>query len=101
MAQSQSDLQELLEALAGDGWSVYHTPPSVMNFPAIKYERDESWVSRADNLMYLFKKRYQVTVIDRKPDSAIPDLVEALPFCRFQRYYPKDGLNHWVYNLYF
>jgi len=72
-----------------------------MEFPCIKYERDNSWVSRADNLMYLFLKRYQVTVIDRDPDSAIPDLVEALPHTRFDRYYVAANLNHWVFNLYF
>lgn len=118
MARSQAELQEVFEAIggsvfpgevypgstlfpAGASFAVYFQPPPRMEYPCIKYERDESWVSRADNLMYLFKKRYQVTVIDRDPDSAIPDMVEALPFTRFQRFFPKDGLNHWVFSLYF
>lgn len=96
----RSDLQEILSELDGPE-EVYFQAPPRMVFPCIKYERDESWVSRADNLMYLFKKRYQVTVIDRNPDSEIPDQVEALPFTRFERFFVKDGLNHWVYNLYF
>lgn len=75
--------------------------PVLMEYPCIKYERDDSWVSRADNIAYLFLKRYQVTVIDRDPDSGIPDLVEALPYTRFDRYYVASNLNHWVYNMYF
>lgn len=101
MARSQQDLQTLLSEIPGvEG--VYMQPPSTgMEYPAIKYERDNSWVSHADNLMYFFLKRYQVTVIDRDPDSAIPDLVEALPHCGFDRYYVAANLNHWVYNMYF
>jgi hypothetical protein len=80
---------------------VYFQPPSKMEFPCIKYERDDSWTAFADNLLYFFKKRYLVTVIDRDPDSALPDLVEHLPYTEFQRHYARDGLNHWAYNLYF
>ncbi len=101
MARSQQDLQTLLSGIEGVQAAYLQPPSTGMDYPCIKYERDNSWVSRADNLMYLFFKRYQVTVIDRDPDSAIPDLVEALPHTRFDRYYVAANLNHWVYNLYF
>lgn len=100
MARSRTELQTLLEAIPGP-LAVYFQPPGGMEFPCIRYERDNSWISRADNRVYLFLKRYQVTVIDRDPDSAIPDLVEQLDHCRFDRFYKTEGLNHWVYNLYF
>ncbi len=100
MARAQSELQVILEGVAGVH-AAYFQPPPEMDFPCIKYERDSSWVSRADNILYFFLKRYQVTVIDRDPDSAIPDLVEALPHTRFDRFFIAGGLNHWVYNLYF
>jgi hypothetical protein len=51
--------------------------------------------------MYLLFKRYQVTVLDREPDSLIPDQVEALPHSRFDREYVVDGLNHFVFDLFF
>jgi hypothetical protein len=42
-----------------------------------------------------------VTVIDRNPDSELPDKVEELPFCRFDRFYATENLNHHVFNLFF
>jgi hypothetical protein len=72
-----------------------------MEYPCIVYTRDDSWVSRADNIMYLHKKRYTVTVIDRDPDSLIPDLVEGMPHTRFDRFFVSGGLNHTVFSLYF
>lgn len=100
MARSQSQFQTMLEGLV-DGLPVYFQPPTVMEDPCIKYERDNSRVLRADNLLYLFMKRYAVTVIDRDPDSAIPDLVEHLDYSSFDRHFKANGLNHWVFNLYF
>lgn len=72
-----------------------------MVYPCIRYNRDDSITFHADNLLYIFKKRYKVTVIDRDPGSGIPDLVEKLPYTAFDRFYPADGLNHFVFNLYF
>lgn len=100
MAQSQSSLQTMLEEVEGPE-AVYMQPPTVMKFPCIKYERDSSKVVHADDIKYMFMKRYQITVIDRDPDSPIPDRVENLEHCAFVRWFIKDGLNHWVYSLYF
>jgi hypothetical protein len=46
-------------------------------------------------------KQYQVTVIDRNPDSELPDMVEELPLCSFDRYFAADSLNHYVFTLFF
>lgn len=102
MARSQSQLQSILENL--DGVQAAYFQPKMndkLAYPCIIYERDDSFVSHADNVKYVFYKRYTVTVIDRKPDSLIPDLVEQLPFTRFDRKFTRDGLNHTVFNLYF
>lgn len=101
MARSQAELQEVLESLDGPLDVYFQAPPS-MQFPCIKYERSSpSDVSHADNIKYLLKKGYQVTVIDRDPLSPIPDQVEELPHCRFERFYKADGLNHFVFQLFF
>lgn len=100
MARSQAELQQVLEAVMGSG-DVFMQAPTVLPAPCIKYERSQSKVSYADNVKYLFHRRYQVTVIDRDPDSPIPDRVEALEHCSFDRFFVANGLNHWVYNLYF
>lgn len=49
----------------------------------------------------MHKKRYQVTVVDKNPDSVIHEKVLKLPLCKFDRHYNKDNLNHDVYTLYF
>lgn len=107
MARSQSQLQLLLEDLMGGAedetkkLKVYFQAPTTMDYPCIKYERAQSRSFHADNLLYLLYKRYTVTVIDRDPDSLIPDQVEALPHSRFDRFYVVDGLNHFVFDLFF
>ena len=93
-------LQSLLELIVEN---VYFQPPSnfQLQFPCIIYERNGSETERADNTSYLHAKRYQVTVIDRNPDSILPDKVEELPLCSFDRFFTAESLNHHVYNLFF
>ena len=72
-----------------------------MNYPAIVYQRDALDSKFAGNRPYSLTKRYEVTIIDRDPDSSIPDRVAALPLSSFSRHFVVDNLNHDVYTLYF
>jgi len=72
-----------------------------MKYPCIVYNRDFADTQFAGNNPYNYVKRYQVTVIDRDPDSVIPDKVAALPMCLFNRFFVANNLNHDVFNLYF
>lgn len=102
MARSQSQLHLVLEGLEGVE-DAYFQPKMNQDlvYPCIVYERDDSFAGYADNVKYVFYKRYTVTVIAREPDSLIPDLVEQLPLTRLDRKFTRDGLNHTVFNLYF
>jgi hypothetical protein len=96
------DLQEKLKDLLGSNNVYFQPPPSVvMQYPCIVYQRDSAVAVFADNQLYKNKKRYQVTVIDKDPDSDIPDKVAALPLCSYDRFFTADSLNHDVYNLFF
>jgi hypothetical protein len=97
---SRLALQELLEGITEH---VYFQPPSniKMQYPCIIYKRDGSWTQYAENGQYLHSKRYQVTVVDRTPDTDLPDTVEKLPFCTIDRSYSTEGLNHYVFTLFF
>ena len=97
---SRLQLQADLEAITPH---VYFQPPNnlEMLFPCIRYARDDVDVKFAGNRPYTHTKRYQVTVIDRNPDSEIPDEVMELPLCTFDRYFPADNLNHYVFTLFF
>jgi hypothetical protein len=96
------DLQALLERIPGPTAVFFQAPQNVaLEYPVILYSRDYAVTKFANNLPYRFTKRYQVIVIDRNPDSEIPDKVAALPLCTFNRHYVADELHHDVYNLYF
>jgi hypothetical protein len=96
------ELQTALEGLQ-EGLSVYFQPPSnvEMTYPAIVYNRDYRYAGWADNSPYATRTRYQVTVIDRDPDSLIPDKVGSFPLSTYVRHFTIDQLNHDIYDLYF
>lgn len=100
---SRLELHTLLGELLGKPSQVYFQPPAskVMVYPAIVYERDNIESTFADNKPYRHVKRYQITVIDRDPDSVIPDKISQLPLSRFVRHFASDSLNHDIFNLYF
>ncbi len=95
-------LHEILCEILGSR-NVYYQPPETvkMNYPAIVYGLDDMESTFADDGVYLLKRRYAVTVIDKNPDSPLVDKVAVLPSCRFNRHYEKDHLNHDVFTLYF
>lgn len=82
---------------------VYFQPPESVHleYPCIIYKRDNIWTEFANNGPYTNKKRYNVTVIDQNPDSAIPDIVKNLPLSRFNTHFTKDRLNHDIFTLFF
>ncbi len=93
-------LHELLKTFCPN---VYFQPPDnvTMVYPAIRYGQDDEDALFAGNRPYRRHKRYQVTVIDRKPDSDIPDKVADLPLTSFSRAYVAENLNHTVFTTYF
>lgn len=96
------ELQNLLLDLLGTGNVYFQPPPSLkMQYPCIIYKRDYINIIHADNKPYQSKKRYQITVVDRDPDSIIHEKVAALPSCSFDRFFTNDNLNHDVFNLFF
>jgi hypothetical protein len=100
MARSQQELHEILKGITGVA-AAYIQPPSTLKYPCILQERSSSWVLHADNKKFFKMRRYTVTVFDRDPDSSIPDLVEDLPHTRFDRFFVNEGINHWVFTIYF
>ncbi len=98
----RSQLQTLLRGILAADNVYFQPPPNVaLVYPCIIYMRAQASTDFADNSPYRHMKRYQVTVIDRDPDSAIPDKVAELPLCLFDRFYTADNLNHDVFNLFY
>lgn len=100
MAKSRIELQNLLEGILGTRNVYYQPPESIrMEFPAIIYSLNRIKNNHADNSVYIKNKEYELTVIDWDPESEIIEKVLELPFCRFDRSYKADDLNHFVFTL--
>lgn len=102
MAKSRIELQTLLENVLGSR-NVYFQPPESirMEYPAIIYSLNRINNNYADNSIYLKNKEYELIVIDWDPESEIVDRLSELLFCRFDRSYKADDLNHFVLTLFF
>lgn len=99
---SRLSLQTKLEALIGSDNVYYQPPPSIeMEYPAIKYSINDIENEHADNSVYKQNHRYELTVIDSDPDSVIVDAISKVLFCKFNRHYKINNLNHTVFTLYY
>ena len=99
---SRLDLHEMLCDIIGSRNVYFQPPESVkMQYPAIKYSLSNIKNNHANDKVYTQSRSYQIIVIDKSPDSTISDKVSQLPYCEFDRSYASDGLNHYVYTLYY
>jgi hypothetical protein len=72
-----------------------------MNYPAIKYDLARMNNRNANNSPYIESRGYEIILIDYDPDSEFVEVLSHIPLCAFDRSYPADGLNHWVFTLYY
>lgn len=93
----QSKLEELLESE-----EVYYKSPknTMMSYPAIRYNLKDIISNRADDSSYIKRNRYEVTVIDKKPDNPVIGKLLDLAYCSYDRQYVSDNLYHDVLTLY-
>lgn len=99
---SRNDLQRELEKLLGSRNVYYQAPSSVkMEYPAIRYSRSDVNTKFANNKPYLHTNRYEIIVIDRKPDNPVIDGLLKLPMCTYDRHYTAENLHHDVLTLYY
>ena len=96
------ELHEVLCNIIGSRNVYYQPPESIkMNYPAIVYSRNDISNKYGDDIPYMQSVSYQVTVIDKDPDSTIVSDVSKLSYCRFNRHFTSDNLNHDVFTLYY
>lgn len=96
--QLQSKLEELLGSR-----HVYYQPPEnlKMEYPAIRYSLSDVHATKADDISYLQSRRYELTLIDKKPDNDVLEKILQLPMCTFDRHYKSDNLNHYTFTIYY
>ena len=96
------ELQSILEKMLGTR-NVYYQPAEnlQMKYPAIRYQKTEDITYHGDNIKYLNRNCYDITVIDNIPDNEVINKILKLPYSSFDRHYTANNLNHDVIKLYF
>lgn len=94
---------DLHNILLGISENVYFQPPESIKirYPAIVYFRRNIENVHADDASYLHSNSYEITVIDRDPESELMSKISELPMCRYDRHFTSDGLNHDVFIIYY
>lgn len=102
MEKGRLELHNILLEVLGSKDVYFQSPASViMDYPCIMYRLGGVEGIHANDKRYLNMKRYLVTVVDEDPDSELPDKLFNLPYCSFEDHFAKDGLNHYIYSLYY
>ncbi len=96
------ELHDILSHIT-DVKKAYFQPPKTekLEYPCVVYRIRSIETNHANDLPYINKDCYQITIIDRNPDSKIRQWFMSQPLCRFDRHYTADNLNHWVFVLYY
>lgn len=101
MKTRRLQLHQMLCDILGSTNVYFRAPSRKMKYPCILYDLEGDTSIPADNISYFRKKRWSVTVVDEDPDSEIPERLQEMKYCTFDRPYVADGLNHFVHTLYF
>lgn len=95
-------LQNLLMSILGSN-NVYFQPPESikLKYPCIVYNRKNINQIKADNVDYIRRVQYTITLIGPDPESDIIDKLLDIPYCTYDRFFTSNGLNHDVFSLYY
>lgn len=100
--RTRQDLHNELCDILGATDRVYFSAPTHMKYPCIRYDDDGDEINYGDNERYYVKRRWTIMIIDKNPDSEIPNrLVEHFRYCSKDRVYATDGLYHFVFSLFY
>ena len=100
--RSRLELHEILCDILGSR-NVYFQPPTnvSMRYPAIVYNLSDIENKHANDGVYSFTNQYQITLIDRNPETDVVYKINKLQTANFIRSYSSDNLNHWVFEIFF
>lgn len=96
------ELSALLHTLTDNVY--FQEPENIqMEYPAILYKTGDEETRHANNRPYSSDDEYEVTIMDYDPDSELREAFRELRLsrCSFVRVMRVDGLNHFIYSLYF
>lgn len=99
---SRLDLHSLLVDMLGSEHIYYQPPENLkLEYPAIVYSKSRIDKRSANDSAYKLNTRYELIVIDKRPDNPVIEKLLALPYCSYDRNYKSDNLNHDVLTIYY
>lgn len=95
-------LQSKLESILGSE-NVYYQPKSTdrISYPCIVYNLDGTSPIWSNNGIHDVRRYYQVTYMDRRPDSPVVDKLIHFPYSRLNNSMRVEGLYHYIFRIYF
>lgn len=96
-------LHDKLVELIGNS-NVYFQPPASvkMSYPCVVYNIVAGNAKYADDSLYSYTHRYDVTFIYKKPNiDIIEQVLITLPHSSMNRSYCVENLNHYVFSIYY
>lgn len=102
MINSRLAFHNILEVVLGNK-NVYFQPPASiqLKYPCIVYSLSDIQDLKADNKKYKRDYLYKVTLIHKDPDNPVVDKLMNLPYSDFNAFFSTQGLNHYVFNIYY
>ena len=99
--QRREDLHRLLKVICPNVY--FQPPPNVMlSYPCIIYRKSGNDIRRANNAVYLSTTEYSLTVIERDPDSELPNyILQSFNMAEDGTVYVFDNLYHTPITLYY
>ena len=81
----------------------YFQPPEnkKISYPCVIYKVSRADTNHASNIPYHVSPIYEVVLIDQNPDSIHFEELLRVPRGKLVRTYEVDGLNHWVFQIYY
>lgn len=96
------ELHSLLQELLGSSNVYYQPPESIkMQYDAIRYSKKTIESKYANDGKYIMRDCYELIVVSRLPDNPVIKKLLELPYCRYDRHYVADNLNHDVLTIYY
>lgn len=102
--RTRSEFHQALVDALGAPYVYAQKPEGLKTYKGnrIIYSREEIDFSNADNQKYVGYSKYSVTLVSKDPDwPLVEDILHMFQFCKHDRHYVTDNLNHDVYIIYY
>ena len=98
LKEKVEDVGRILQNAIGDEGPVYFNPPNKLEYPCIVYELAKRTSEDADDIRYIKRLQFTITVITRDPYSDIPGKVwDSFDYISHDTRFVSERLYHDVY----